>query len=194
VDVAELVLEYIKVLVWPGIAIAAILMFRTQLGEFIANIASAVKRVKKVSAPGTSLELAEFVSELSEQVEDAVQTSSTDGTDRTSADSGEDSLDDLTVGKIMRIWGEIEKSTRYLSELQAPGNAKLRFNFREQVRLLVSAGLFTPRLADSLTQAFQIRSQIAHGTWTLPLGTFDDYVRSIVRLNNELKFISEGAL
>ena len=133
-------------------------------------------------------------SNLSQQVEDAVQTSSTDGTDRTSADSGEYSLDDLTVGKIMRIWGEIEKSTRYLSELQAPENAKLRFNFREQVRLLVSAGLFTPRLADSLTQAFQIRSQIAHGTWTLPLGTFDDYVRSIVRLNNELKFISEGAL
>jgi hypothetical protein len=194
VDVAGLVLEYIKVLVWPGIVIAAILMFRTQLGAFIANIAAAVQRVKKVNAPGTSLELAEFVSELSDQVEEAVQTPSTDGTDRTSTDSGEDSLDDLTIGKIIRIWGEIEKSTRYLCELHAPAKATLRYNFREQVKFLESAGLITAQFADSLIQAFKIRTQVAHGTWTLPLDTFDNYVRLIVRLNDQLKFISEGTL
>jgi hypothetical protein len=44
-DIAELVLRYLQVLVWPATILIALLIFRTQISEFIHNL-------RRIQGPG----------------------------------------------------------------------------------------------------------------------------------------------
>ncbi len=63
-DIARLVLDYLKVLVWPGVVIAALIVFRGQ----VRDIAS---RVTRLSILGNEIEAA--AASAREAVEDAVE-------------------------------------------------------------------------------------------------------------------------
>ena len=210
-DVAALVLEYIKVLVWPGIVVAAILLFKPQLDEFIGNIAAAVERVKKVSGAGGSVELAERVAQVGHQVVAAVEAETgettettettekaetiekAEPTDHTPTDDSDFRLDDLNTGKIMRIWADIEKATQSLFERQYPSPSG-RASFRVQLSNLAARGLISSDLAEAIADAYAIRNQVAHGTSNLSVDTFKDYIGTIDTLRKVMKFVSEGAL
>jgi hypothetical protein len=187
VEIAQLVLEYLKALLWPGIVLTAVFLFLKQLRELLANIGKAVHRLKKVTAPGTSLELSEFVATLSEEVEVAVEPAPSGNDAPTDTEeTGDESLDDLTAGKIMRIWREIETSTRELAD-RLGGAYRPATRFSEELKALTGEGIIPADVARSLLDARSVRNRIAHGAAGISLGTVNDYLRTISRLNTYLK-------
>ncbi|MET8135373.1 hypothetical protein ABZV24_26045 [Streptomyces sp. NPDC005251] len=65
VEVARLVLDYLKVLIWPAVTIVVVYGFRSQLSELI-------RRVKALSAPGIDAEFSAEIIEASTDAEVAV--------------------------------------------------------------------------------------------------------------------------
>lgn len=211
-DIARLVLEYLQALIWPGITLTAILIFRKQLRQFLANIGSAVHRVRKFTAPGTTVEL---IDELSQKVElidlkplseEEAQELSTElkgkglgygtGTLDPNPDSDGKSLDDLTRGKILRIWGEIEAALESLARKHVPGynsdsGRRSPHDPTLKIRFLMDQGIITNDSAESLLSARTIRNQLVHGTETIPLGAFDAYLRDITKLRDYLNSLDE---
>ncbi|MFE5538416.1 hypothetical protein [Streptomyces sp. NPDC056492] len=64
-DVARLVLDYLKVLIWPATTLAIVYGFRGQFRDLI-------RRVRVLSGPGIDAEFSERVLEASEDAEEAV--------------------------------------------------------------------------------------------------------------------------
>lgn len=209
-DIARLVLEYLQALLWPGITITAILIFRKQLRQLLANIGSAVHRVRKLTAPGTTVELIDELSqkvelidlELSTEKDEVLPSESPtrdadNGTDTVDTQPDEESLDDLTMGKIIRIWNDIDMSLQKLARTHAPwyvGNTDRRLPANSPdaaIRLLRDKGIITADSAESLRSARSIRNHVVHGFETIPLGSFDDYLRTISKLNEYLKNVIE---
>lgn len=201
-EIAKLVLEYLQALLWPGITVTALLIFRKQLRQLLTNIGTAVHRVKKFTAPGTAVELIEGLTQSTDEViptEPAKKRGLGTGTGSWVTDSEGESLDDLTTGKIIRIWTEIESS---LDELRrrhfgdwggAPGTDDQKLRERrytsptQAIRSLTTAGVIPPGVGRNLDEARQIRNQVVHGKETIPLGAVDDYLRTISKLRDYLK-------
>ncbi|MFF0428988.1 hypothetical protein ACFYUJ_31920 [Streptomyces sp. NPDC004520] len=61
-EIAKLVLDYIKVIIWPGVALFVLLRYRLNISDLIA-------RTRSLSTPAGSLEFAEEVRALRESVE-----------------------------------------------------------------------------------------------------------------------------
>ncbi|WP_146068544.1 MULTISPECIES: hypothetical protein [unclassified Arthrobacter] len=320
-EIARLVLEYLQALAWPGITITAILIFRKQLRQLLANIGSAVHRVKKFTAPGTTIEL---INELSQKVELIDLTPSTDdvvpspkiksrfgqyattetttsGAPTTDTPTSEAptpdapttdtptseaptpdapttdtptseaptpdapttdtptseaptpdapttdtptseaptpdapttdtptseaptpdtrtrqassryikladtempawiknmDLDDLMRGTIIRIWTEIDASLFQLATVEAPWRSDYQARYVDvhnpmaNIELLRARGIITEDSAESLIAARRIRNQVVHESNTLPLGVFNEYLRTISKLSEYLKDLCE---
>jgi hypothetical protein len=79
-DVARLVLEYLKALVWPVALVVALVVFRRVLPDLLS-------RLRSVEALGAKAEFAERLADVSGQLEDAAATSPPKG-----ADDGQDGV------------------------------------------------------------------------------------------------------
>lgn len=66
VEIARLVLDYFKALVWPLVVLVIVLRFR-------AEIAQLFKRIRTLSTPGVDAEFSDEVSEVSAETEAAVR-------------------------------------------------------------------------------------------------------------------------
>lgn len=192
-DVAKLVLEYLQALLWPTIVIIALLVFREQLQSLITNLGTAVHRLTKFTAPGTTVEL---ISGLSESTDQVIPTESPKkglgrGVGALMTEPQDESLDDLTMGKIVRIWAEIDAALVKLVEMHFPEPKDHRYrrviNPHRATSELSKNGIISPDIAHNLTEARTIRGQVVHGKETIPLGSFDDYLVSITKLRDYLE-------
>lgn len=187
-------LEYLQALLWPGITITAILIFRKQLQQLLANIGAAVHRVKKFTAPGTTVELIEGLRDSTDQVipTEPPKKGLGTGTGTLEADYDGESLDDLTIGKIVRIWSEIDTSLEELVDHRLPPFPRVpgrSLNPSWAIRKLTEAEVITPDLAKNLMEARLIRNQVVHTRETIPLGAVTDYLSTISKLSEYLKDI-----
>jgi hypothetical protein len=58
VDIAKLVLDYVKALIaWPLVAVLSILLFRREVCTLLSRLADVIDRIKKAGIPGFSVEL-----------------------------------------------------------------------------------------------------------------------------------------
>ena len=195
VETAGMVLEYLQTLLWPGIAITAILIFKKQLQQLLTNIGTAVHRVKKFSAPGTTVELIEDLRESTDQViptEPPRAGGLGHGTGTLNTEPGEESIDALTTGKVIRIWAEIDSSLEELVNTRLPPVSRppgRSINPSWAINELARAGFIAPSVAENLMEARTIRNQVVHGRETIPLGAFTDYLDTISKLSQYLKDI-----
>lgn len=193
----QLVLQYIDVLLWPGITVYAIALFRKQVGGLITNIGNSVHRVKKVTAKGATVELTELqghISQLSHSTTQVVPEAKalTDGADDVT-------LEDLTTGRIHRLWHEIEDSVDTLFDrhkeimmLPTLSSGKARpLLFMDKVRALGSRRIIPRELTSNIGEARRIRSLILHRQ-DLPVGSMDDYLATITNLNTFLHLLADS--
>lgn len=195
-EIAELVLEYLQALLWPGITVTVLLVFRKQLRQLLTNIGTAVHRVKKFTAPGTAVELIEGIEGLSQNTDEAIPTEPAKkrglgtGTASWVTDSEDESLDDLTTGKIIRIWTEIESSLDVLMRRHFGAWSDQERSYKspsQAIGALTREGVIPRGIGRNLDEARHIRNQVVHGKEGIPLGAFDDYLRTISKLRDYLK-------
>jgi len=80
VEIAELVLEYVKVLVWPTVLVVLMIRYRGEVGGLL-------KKMKSVTTPAGSVEFAEEAQRLREAAEEAPQLAGPSDGDRGEASS-----------------------------------------------------------------------------------------------------------
>lgn len=193
-EIAELVLAYLQALLWPSITVMTLLIFRKQLRQLLTNVGTAVHRVKKFTAPGTAVELIEGLSQSTDEAiptEPAKKSGLGAGTGSwVTTDSDNESLDDLTAGKIIRIWNEIDSSLEELMRRHfGVQNLPKQFyrNPDQAIGVLTTERIIPRGVGRNLDKARLIRNQVVHGKETIPLAAFDDYLRTISKLRDYLK-------
>ncbi|MFE6058687.1 hypothetical protein [Streptomyces sp. NPDC056431] len=201
-DVARLVLDFLKVLIWPATALVIVYGFRSQFRDLIS-------RVRMLSGPGIDAEFSDQVIEASEDVEAAVlsnprgdatgaQTPSEDGGEepvspdgvstpssdhhqvrghyRTSAPE-DDPLMALTEthpdAAVVAAFIGVESELRRLEAAARPAGAR-----RLPIRQLVDALALPPDIRDSILEMSQLRSPAAHGEQVVSIRAARAFVRS----------------
>ena len=155
-ELARLVLDYLRVLAWPAVLIVAVFFFRVQLG-------SLVERVTEASAFGGTVKL----ESQARQVQEAVASFSSPGSlDRKTAsgqnETGNRQNDGISsVGNIVRAWAEVEIVAKRIYEQM--GNQPRRGVFvLRVVEDLVSRELISPDAAGVVRELFEIRNKLVH--------------------------------
>lgn len=191
-EIAKLLLDYIKVLIWPGVAIFVLLKFR-------GNISDLISRTRTLSTPAGSLEFAEEVRALREAVEtqDEVLDPGEAATareeprtraDRTAFDTYRDIARIIPEASVLASWLHLEKKLKEAVDmLYADVGGSRAFETRTSGTIHVPT---TRKLAHALGQKGwdedwvrlvddlrRVRNQAAHQSSISP-ATASDYVES----------------
>jgi hypothetical protein len=212
VDVARLVLDYLKVLVWPATTLAIVYGFRGQFKELI-------RRVRMLSGPGIDAEFSEQVLEASEGAEVAVLSHppgdapeepeqsgpSTGGAVNPPAEETADqSRQQVVRGHLRTATGEddalflladshphaavvaafigVESELRRLEDTELP-----TVRHRLPTRQLAEALPLPPDIKDSIVEMSRLRNRAAHGEQVVSSRAARAFVRSSIELIDWLK-------
>ncbi|MEV5353430.1 hypothetical protein [Streptomyces sp. NPDC052693] len=174
-EVARLVLEYLKALVWPATTLAIVYGFRSQLGDLI-------RRIKLLSAPGVDAEFSAEVIEASEEAEAAVISHDTpseevaaqrepvddEPTEAARVDfylrrlEHEDMLLSYAAAQpeaaVVAAWWHVEAELRRMEESQLGPHIRRAL----PVALLIQRLVLPEDIKTSLTELSKVRSRAAH--------------------------------
>lgn len=179
-EVAQLVLEYIKVLLWPGLLVTAVITFRGRLDEILKNIALSVNRLHKVTAAGIT---AELIAKLSQN------TFGDDDVQEIESNVPTESLDQYTATLINETWKNIEEAIAMLfaQEAHGPTKSSRSSSLSTQVAVLKRSRVIPPDVARAIDSSLEIKVRLNNDAEKIPLGVIDDYVRTLGYLNATLR-------
>lgn len=155
-ELARLVLDYLRVLAWPSVLIVAVFFFRVQLG-------SLVERVTEASAFGGTVKLESQARQVQEAVASFSSPRSLDGKTANGENKIGNRQDDgmSSVGNIVRAWAEVEIVAKRLYEQM--GNQPRRGVFvLRVVEELVSRELISADAVSVVRELFEIRNKLIH--------------------------------
>ncbi len=158
--IAQLVLEYVTVLAWPVVAVAALLVFRS-------DIKTLLSRVKKASGFGAEIELEAEARRVAAQAEQLPELPPhrMPKPDKTGVglDRPVSSLEGQTtrLGELIVAWLSVEGAARSLSErLGLPPSAGP--NLRRLSSELVRRDLLSTQARDVAVQLQEVRNRVIH--------------------------------
>ncbi|MEU4954431.1 hypothetical protein ACFYN3_09455 [Streptomyces lavendulae] len=183
-DVARLVLDYLKVLLWPSVVLFVVLWFRN-------DVRGLFRRIRSLSAPGVDAEFSDEVDAVSAEAEAALRAAAAQ-----SGSTGADAA--ITMGPPDGDWGF--EALEYVARLSPSAGIVGAWKqvesqlFRMALADDPSVVRWTPRLVDSLDvppkmketlhDMRRLRNEAAH-TGTAETATPDaavGYVRSCARV------------
>ncbi|GLW04338.1 hypothetical protein [Streptomyces lavendulae] len=167
-EIANLVLDYLKVLIWPLVLVATVLWFRS-------DVSALIRRMRSLSGPGIDAEFSEEVAEVSAGAEEAVREATPPSANielpapaPPPPSSNPPGWDISTLPYIARLspqagmlaaWREVEAS---LYEV-APGGGPESNVVRPAQRLIDALTDVPEDIKLSLTQLRRLRNEVAHG-------------------------------
>jgi len=155
-EIAALVLEYLKVVMWPSVVVALALVYRRHL-------ITVLERVRKASGFGASLELADRslrLAEQSEEIPELAQAEAIADDDEGIANLEGEGAETL-MGRMVIAWSRLERAmhdTAVSLELGTGGTRNLGV-ISSQLRAQGLIGMETERIAKSLQR---LRNEIIH--------------------------------
>ncbi|MFJ1769804.1 hypothetical protein ACIOFQ_06215 [[Kitasatospora] papulosa] len=211
-DVARLVLDYLKVLIWPATTLAVVYGFRGQFKELI-------RRIRMLSGPGIDAEFSEQVLEASEGAEVAVLSHSPSdapedpeqsdpsaggAANPPAEETADQSRHHVVRGHLRTAMGEhgalflladshpdaavvaafigVESELRRLEETELPTRQR-----RLPTRSLAEALPLPPDIRDSIVEMSKLRNRAAHGEQVVSTRAARAFVRSSIELIDWLK-------
>ncbi|MGY1525621.1 hypothetical protein ACW69C_17870 [Streptomyces sp. MN3] len=211
-DVARLVLDYLKVLIWPATTLAIVYGFRGQFKELIG-------RIRMLSGPGIDAEFSEQVLEASEGVEAAVLShppgdapedpeqsglSAGGATNLPTEVTADQSQHHVVRGHLRTTTGQddalflltdshpdaavvaafigVESELRRLEETELPTRKG-----RLPIRVLAEALQLPPDIRNSIMEMSRLRNRAAHGEQVVSTRAARAFVRSSRELIDWLK-------
>lgn len=151
-DVAELVLDYLKVLIWPAVVLTALLMFRNQLRSLFARIVEA-------SGFGATLKLEQNAARAAEASEAIPELASAPELPQPGENEQIPPTDH--VGRLLVTWNRLESVARNTAErLDLPPNAGrnlgvLSYQLRKR-------GLISDEVVGVARELQGIRNRVVH--------------------------------
>ncbi|GAA3638426.1 hypothetical protein ACG5V6_12375 [Streptomyces chitinivorans] len=191
-EIAKLILDYIKVLIWPGVAMFVLLRFR-------ANISDLISRTRTLSTPAGSLEFAEEVRALRDAVESREENldhaEAAEGRevpqardDRTAFDIYRDIAITTPEAAVMAAWLHVEKKLKEAVDVlyaDAGGSQSLKASTIDQFRQPRSTQLahaleargWDSEWVDLTNKLRRVRNQASHQV-LISSSTAREYVES----------------
>ena len=182
-EIAELVLKYLQSLAWPLVALASVLVFRSELSALFA-------RVTEASAFGATLKLektAERAAAASEELPELA------GTNVPAADSPRPPSHTSDLGRIVFEWRNLEKTSSELTkQFDLPKSSQ--FNVQRTVQELANRGLVSRELVSLSRQLQSLRNELIHKTddKMFTPSFAEDFVEAIRNLNSAMRVIRDG--
>jgi hypothetical protein len=184
-DIAELVLEYLKVLAWPAVVLGAVVLFRRSLIRLLG-------RIREASAFGATVRLeeeAEQVAEASRQIPETQDSSQ--NVPQVDADPAWAASDDhaLGSGRMLLAWSRLENMAGYAASLIG---ADQHLSVSRVLQRLSSRGLLSAEAVGVARGLQAIRNQLVHATNDIFLTTAT--VNDFVTASRELAAALEVAI
>ncbi|GAA3212980.1 hypothetical protein [Microbacterium terregens] len=175
-EIALLVLEYLKVLVWPAVVMVGILIFRRSLRALIS-------RIRKGSGWGVAIELEGDADQLAAE---SVQLPELKGkTHSQTEDPPQGSDRESRLGRVLTAWSAVEREAAALaSRLGLIPRTNLGVLSRE----LLAKDLVSGETAKVMNGLQQLRNRIVHTADTVDLtdATVEDFVLTSRNLSGVL--------
>ncbi|MFH9768108.1 MULTISPECIES: hypothetical protein [Streptomyces] len=181
-EIARLVLDFLKVLVWPAVFLAVAYAFREEVRGLL-------KRVKALSAVGVDAEFSEAVEQVSAEAEEAVTQSEPQVAEvgpapaRVAERRERDSrLSSQFIDPSVAMLDAWDQVRRTLSRMVLEHSGYNRIGERVMTRLLWSERFFPHDIAQSLRELREIRNEVAHARRVPTVDAAEEYVASCERM------------
>jgi hypothetical protein len=178
-EIAALVLEYVKALAWPLVVLGLALMFRAELRDL-------VDRIRTFKGMGFEAQIAEKLSRVAAKAEKIEKASGLNTSKRVE----ERSIGESPLERLLGAWREVEVLAYEIG--RARGAAHSVKNVGQLVRELHRDGLVTDDLVEIARGLQGIRNDIVHRQEGISL--LGGSVDSFIDLTHTLRDALEGVL
>ncbi|WP_353807872.1 hypothetical protein [Agromyces sp. SYSU T00194] len=180
-EIAELVLAYIKVLVWPLVVVLALLLFRRQFARMFG-------RVIEARGFGAMLKLTEDVAEAAEVSESLPELA--EAPELPSEPAGSGPLPEDQAGRMLFAWNRLE-SAAVLTARRLGLSPMASLNLGVLARELQDRDLVGAKTANLMRDLQGVRNKLVHASVDLHVGEgfADDFVDALGNLERVLRAI-----
>lgn len=184
-EIALLVLEYLKVLVWPAVVVVGILVFRRSLRALIS-------RIRKGSGWGVAIELEGDADQLAAE---SVRLPELKGKAQSQIDEPAQGSDhESRLGRVLTAWSAVEREA---SALASRLGLIPRTNLGVLSRELLANDLISGDTAKVMSGLQQLRNRIVHTADNMHLtdATVEDFVltsRNLTGVLSDLQSPKQG--
>lgn len=183
---AELVLEYIKVLVWPAVVVIAIVMFRTRISELLDRLKEASFLGNKMTFGDKEMKAAEdeSVKLLKETGQEALTVPAMSPADMVSWTD----VNDSELGKMVAAWIQLEHiANRKADEL---GIGLRKGNVGRVVATFADMRLVASGWVTQAERLQQIRNRLFHGDMSLTAAGAESFISTVHNLTAVINAVS----